>query len=89
MNRVIDFVMSREGRKWLYGLAVTILPLFVLYGAISPDAVPFWLAVAAAVLGVASPAMALGHLSPKPEAGPEASIEIPENLPNTALDLEG
>lgn len=89
MNRVIDFVLSREGRKWWYALAIPAVGLLVFYGVISQEAAPLWLAMIAAFLGVGSPVVALSHLSPKPEAGPEASIEIPENLPNTALDLEG
>ena len=65
MNRIADWLLSREGRKWLYALAVAVVPLLVLYGAISQESAPLWLAVVAALLGVASPAMALKNLPPK------------------------
>lgn len=60
-----EWLLSREGRKWLYGVAVTLIPLIVLYGVIDPQAAPLWLAVIAALLGVAAPAMALKNLPPK------------------------
>ena len=87
MNRVIDWLLSREGRKWLYSVAVAVVPLLVLYGAISQEAAPLWLAVCAALLGVAAPAMALSHLTPAAQA-PEDSISVPENLDSRELDLE-
>lgn len=61
----IDWLFSREGRKWLYGVSVVAIPLLVLYGVIDPQAAPAWLALVAALLGVAAPAMALRNLPPK------------------------
>lgn len=80
------WIMSREGRKWLYSVAVAVVPLLVLYGAISQESAPLWLAVIAAFLGVAAPAMALRNLTPN---APEASITIPSDLDNdVVLDVE-
>lgn len=53
--------MSREGRKWLYGVALTIVPLLVAYGAISESAAPLWIALLGSLL---APSLALTHLSP-------------------------
>lgn len=87
MNRITDWLTSREGRKWLYSLAVAVVPLLVLYGAISQESAPLWLAVIAAFLGVASPIMALSHLTPR-EAGPEDSIDIVSDTVSGELDVE-
>lgn len=61
----MKWITTREGRKWLYGVASAAVPLAVLYGAIRPEDAPAWLALAGAVLGVAAPVMALTHLTPK------------------------
>lgn len=85
------WLLSREGRKWLYTVALAAVPLLVLYGAISQEAAPLWLGLIAAFLGAASPVMALTHLAPKDAAdvAPEASIDIPKNLPaDVELDVE-
>ena len=86
MNRIIDWLQSREGRKWWYALAIPAVGLLVFYGVISQEAAPLWLALIAAFLGVGSPVMALRNLTPV-EAGPESSIDIPEDLPQ-AVDLD-
>ena len=61
----MKWIVTREGRKWLYGVATAAVPLAVLYGAIAPEDAPAWLALAGALLGVAAPVMALTHLTPK------------------------
>lgn len=53
--------MSREGRKWLYGVALAAVPLLVTYGVISEASAPLWIAAVAAVL---APTLALTHLTP-------------------------
>lgn len=84
----MGWLLSREGRKWLYAVAVAVVPLLVLYGAISQEAAPLWLGLIAAFLGAASPVMALTHLAPR-DAGPESSIDIPQDLPQDVdLDVE-
>ena len=57
--------LSREQRKWLYGVCLTVVPLLVFYGIINQDSAPLWIALVAAIL---SPAVALGNLTPEPEA---------------------
>ena len=61
----MNWILSREGRKWVYSVALALVPILVLYGVISRETAPAWLALVAAFLGVASPVMALTHLTPK------------------------
>ena len=61
MTELMSKLMSREGRKWLYGVALTIVPLLVAYGAISESVAPLWIALLGSLL---APALALTHLSP-------------------------
>lgn len=61
MKELMSKLMSREGRKWLYGVALTIVPLLVAYGAISESAAPLWIALIGSLL---APSLALTHLSP-------------------------
>lgn len=59
------WLTSRKGRQYLYSIAVVVIPVLVMYGVISQDSAPLWMAIVAAVLGVAAPAMALSHLTPE------------------------
>lgn len=68
---MIDKLLSREGRKWLYGIALTVVPLLVAYGVINEDAAPLWVALVGSFL---APTLALTHLSPV-ESG-----DVPEDL---------
>lgn len=63
MNRY----MTRRNRLWLYTITTAAIPLLVVYGVVSADTAPLWLTLAAAILGTASPLVALGHLSPDPD----------------------
>lgn len=68
---MIDKLLSREGRKWLYGIALTVVPLLVAYGIVEEDAAPLWVALIGSLL---APTLALTHLSPV-ESG-----DVPEDL---------
>ena len=68
---MVEKLLSREGRKWLYGISLTVIPLLVAYGVISEDAAPLWVALVGSFL---APALALTHLSPV-ESG-----DVPEEL---------
>lgn len=57
--------IPRAVRAWLYGVAIAIGPLLVVYGIMTTDEVAAWLAVAAAILAPAG--VALANLSPGPE----------------------
>jgi hypothetical protein len=72
-NPLLNKLMSREGRKWLYGIALTVVPLLVAYGVIAEDAAPLWVALVGSLL---APTLALSHLTPDlPPPG-----EAPEDL---------
>lgn len=59
------WVTSRAGRMWLYSVSLCVVPILVMYGVISKESAPLWIALVAAFLGVAAPAMALAHVPPK------------------------
>ena len=68
---MVNNLLSREGRKWLYGISLTVIPLLVAYGVINEDAAPLWVALVGSFL---APTLALTHLSPV-ESG-----DVPEEL---------
>ena len=59
---LLSKLMSREGRKWLYGIALTVVPLLVAYGIIEKSAAPLWIALIGSLL---APTLALTHLTPE------------------------
>jgi len=62
MFQLLNKIMSREGRKYIYIVSLAAIPLLVFYGVISEDAAPLWIAFAGAVI---APVMALSHLTPE------------------------
>ena len=56
--------LTREVRKWIYGISLAAVPLLVLYGVIDEAAAPLWVALIGAVV---APTLALTHLTPKDE----------------------
>lgn len=80
-----EWIVSRDGRKWVYTVSLALIPLLVFYGVISEDSAPLWIALVGAVV---APVMALTHMTPV-EDGPESSIDIPKGLPaDVELDVE-
>lgn len=66
----MNWLLSMKGRQWLYRVAAAVIPVAALYGLIEPETAPAWLAVAAALFGVAAPAMALTHMTPDSDDAP-------------------
>lgn len=60
--------LTREVRKWVYGICLAVVPLLVLYGVIDSEAAPLWIAVIGAIV---APTLALTHLTPKEDSGDE------------------
>lgn len=56
--------LTKKRRQWIYAVALMVVPILVAYDALEPDKAPLWLALAAAVLGVAAPATALANMTP-------------------------
>jgi len=57
----MSWLVSREGRKWIYGVCLAVVPLLVVYGVIDGEAAPLWIAVIAAIV---APSLALANLTP-------------------------
>jgi len=72
----MDWLLSRDGRKWIYGVCLAAVPLLVLYGVIDEQAAPLWIAVIAAVI---APATALTHLTPVPDEPADLTTVPPED----------
>lgn len=39
-------------RRWVYGLSIAALPLFIYFGLVEPEAAPLWTAFVIALLNV-------------------------------------
>ena len=59
-------LFTKRRRAYLYRISGVIVPVLIAYDALDPNKAPLWLALVAAVLGVAAPAAALANLSPDP-----------------------
>lgn len=82
---MIDRLLSREGRKWIYSILLAVVPLLVLYGVIDEAAAPLWIAVCAAVI---APGMALANLTPV-DSGPVQEIPPYEEAAMDDLSADG
>ena len=60
---MLDAYIPREVRKWLYGISMSVMPLLVMFGVITEQAAPLWIALVGSIL---TPAMALNNLTPAP-----------------------
>jgi hypothetical protein len=69
-NIMPAFFDNPAARKWVYGIALTIIPLLVAYGVLEEDAAPLWIALIGSVV---APTMALTHMpkAEEPEHGEE------------------
>lgn len=59
---MLEKIMSREGRKYIYIVSLAVIPLLVAYGVIDEEVAPLWVALAGAIV---APVVALTHLNPK------------------------
>lgn len=75
----MNWFTSRQGRMWLYGIALAIGGLALIYGIVTGEQLAGWLAVIAAILGVASPAMAITHMTPYPQE-PDDLSTVPDDV---------
>ena len=62
----MERLMTRQVRKYLYGVTIAAVTVLVAYDVISGEAAPLWLALVAAVLGIVAPATAITHMTPAP-----------------------
>lgn len=64
-------------RRYIYGIVAAAIPLLLLLGLITPDAVTPILNVAAALLGLGTAALALPNTPKSAQPAPEAVTEAP------------
>lgn len=53
--------LTAHTRRWIYGVALTVVPLLVAYGVLDDSAAPLWIALVGALV---APALALGNITP-------------------------
>lgn len=56
---MIETLLSPKARRYLYGIALCVMPLLVFYGILAEAAAPLWVALAGAVL---VPTLALANV---------------------------
>ena len=71
---MLEQIMSPTGRKWLYAITIAVIGVLTGYDVITDDKAPLWLALAAAILGVVAPAVAIKHV-PAAEGEPDYLAE--------------
>lgn len=54
-----------EARKWVYRVALALIPIAVAYGWLQDEMAPLWVALIAAIL---APGLALANITPDPTA---------------------
>lgn len=59
--------VTETQRRWVYGIVIAALPILAAYGVLGPEQAPMWVALAAAVLGVSSSALAAQNVGAEPE----------------------
>jgi hypothetical protein len=77
MNSVFSWLMSANGRRWIYGVAGAAIVLLGIYGVVTNEQGIAWLALVAAAVGLAAPATALTHITPDPIKGEVVTDEPP------------
>ena len=60
-----DHILSREARKWAYGVVVAALLVIGGYEIVTEGQVALWSTLAAAVLGISGSGLAAANLPPK------------------------
>jgi hypothetical protein len=66
MTAMTKWLSKAKHRRWLYGVALTVVPLLVAYGVVEESAAPLWVALIGSLL---APSLALTHMS---EDSPES-----------------
>lgn len=60
-----EFLADGDSRKWLYGIAASIVSLIVLIGALNAEQGQAFMNIVAAVLSVGSAGLAIKNVPPK------------------------
>ncbi len=67
---------NREVRKWIYGIALTVIPLLVAYGIVDESTAALWAALVGAVV---APGLALFNLTPTDDVTYNHEPQLDEN----------
>lgn len=68
---MLETLTSPSARKWLYGVTIAVIAVLTGYDVITTDKAPLWLALAAAILGVVAPAVAIKHVPNTDDPAPD------------------
>ena len=60
-----DHILSREARKWAYGVVVAALLVIGGYEIVTDGQVALWTTLAAAILGISGSGLAAANLPPR------------------------
>lgn len=71
----MNWLLSREGRKYTYIVCMALIPLLVGYGIIDESAAPLWVALIGAIV---APSLALANLTPLSSEPDDLSTVPPE-----------
>lgn len=74
--------VSADVRRWLYGVAVAVLPLAAAYGLVDNSTAPLWLSFIAAFLF-------LGAHANTPKSDGEGGVEPEPYQPTHRKDVDG
>ena len=66
---------NARNRRWIYSITIAVIAILVGYDVLTESQAPLWLALAAAILGVAAPVTALKHVTPDKV---EVDMDFPE-----------
>lgn len=72
------WINSREGRKWLYAVALAVLAILTAYDIIADEMAPLWINLIGAILGIGAAGMALNNLPPKED--PHDGLNLPSDI---------
>jgi hypothetical protein len=86
MNSMLAWLMSANGRRWIYGVAGAAILLLGIYGMVTNEQGIAWLALVAAAVGLAAPATALTHITPDTVKGEVVTAE--PSAPVVAVEPE-
>jgi hypothetical protein len=66
MKTFLDWLMTANGRRWIYGVAGAAIVTLGVYNVVNPTQAAAWLSLVLAAVGLGAPATALRHITPDP-----------------------
>lgn len=72
-------------RRWLYGVALAVVPILVAYGIVDGDRAPLWVALVSAVI---VPGVALANVQDERSSAQDPEQNFSDYVPEHAEDDE-